>query len=147
MLTAGYTVNTMDTSEEILRSAGLRITAQRKALVQELVSSASPVDVEDLWRRPKLSGYDLSTIYRSLDHFVRAGIVRALELGKGREFYEFNRGHDHHHIVCTSCNTIEEIEECHVDAIVERARKDSKKFSTVGAHVFELFGICKRCKK
>ena len=47
-----------------------------------------------------------STVYRTLDALVEAGIARRTDLGSDRLFYEVAREHRHHHAVCQDCGAV-----------------------------------------
>lgn len=94
---------------------------------------------------------DRVTLYRMMQDFERVGIVRQIDLRQGMAFYEIMPGkghhHDHHHIVCTQCGIVEDVEECFLHDSIKKVVKKSKKFSASYDHTFEIFGICKSCTK
>ena len=50
----------------------------------------------------------LSTVYRTLDALVGAGVVDRIQLGAGTSVYHLT-DHAHHHLVCTRCGSVEEL--------------------------------------
>lgn len=128
--------------EEILRTASLRATRQRLALLRALVRAKNPQSVEEITTSAR-GAFDTATAYRILDVFVTAGIARRIELAQGRALYEV-AGEHHHHIVCTTCGRIEDIQVC----LPETAYRDILKqttFATIDTHALEYFGVCARC--
>ncbi len=87
----------------------------------------------------------MATAYRTLSTFVEAGFVRQVELSAGKAFYEI-AGEHHHHVVCTTCNRIEDVDVCLPDALSSTARKSSG-FASIREHTLEFFGTCKRCAR
>ncbi|PIR69383.1 MAG: hypothetical protein COU47_03365 [Candidatus Niyogibacteria bacterium CG10_big_fil_rev_8_21_14_0_10_46_36] len=128
----------------ILHDAGYRVTAERMATLLLLSRSKKPLSVHDIARVLR-SVLDQATAYRILRLFERSGIVRRVEFGKGRVYYEIADAKDHHHIVCTECGAIEDFEGCTAERIEKEALKQSRRFSSVRKHSLELFGVCKSC--
>jgi Fur family transcriptional regulator, ferric uptake regulator len=87
----------------------------------------------------------MATAYRTLSTFVEAGFVRQVELSAGKAFYEIASAH-HHHIVCGTCNRIEDVDVCLPEALTAAVRKASG-FALVQEHTLEFFGTCKRCAR
>ena len=125
----------------ILRTAGLRATPQRLALLHALGTAKGPQTAEELHARVAA---DLVTIYRNLQSLVQAGIVHEVRFKDTSVRYEIAHGH-HHHIVCTSCGFIEELESCNTSPLDRQTLEISKKFSRVNEHSLEFFGICRSC--
>lgn len=135
-----------NSTSEQLKSLDLKITEPRMALLEILSLSSKPLDAEDIKKglKEKNISADQATIYRILKTFSEKNIVHKIALEEGKTHYELaNRPH-HHHVVCTSCGTILDIEECGMES-VEREIERKTGF-TVLSHSFELFGKCSKCK-
>lgn len=131
-----------ETLEKSIRNAGLRATRQRTELLRILTDASGPQSVEELTLSAR-GVFDMVTAYRMLDAFVSVGIARRIELAQGRALYEIV-GEHHHHIVCTTCGRIEDIQVC----LPETAYRDILKqttFTTINTHALEYFGVCARC--
>lgn len=124
-----------------LRAQGLRLTPHRKAVVHALRISPAPLSAEELHR--KVPQAHLVTLYRTLDMLFRANIVRSIGLDQERAHFELAFDH-HHHIVCVSCERIEDV---HVkDKKLEKeALAVSDKFRRITNHSLEFFGLCNTC--
>ena len=88
---------------------------------------------------------DLVTVYRTVESFEKSGIVKSIDLRKGVVLYELAEKH-HHHIVCTKCGIVEDVDTCGVDTLVTNIVSRAKKFDFVQDHSFELFSICNSCR-
>jgi Fe2+ or Zn2+ uptake regulation protein len=130
-------------SAELLRKSGLRATPKRIALLSALQASRAPRTAEELHAAVKS---DLVTIYRNLQSLTDAGIVNEVRFKDASVRYEFAHGH-HHHIVCTSCGVIEELEACATSSLEREALNASSRFSRIDEHSLEFFGTCTRCAK
>lgn len=129
--------------EHVLRSSGLRITPQRSALMRALQRAHTPLTAEELHAK---TDADLVTIYRNLQSLVKAGIVHEVRFKDTSVRYELAHGH-HHHIVCTGCGIVEELESCNTSPLDRQALEASKKFSRIQEHALEFFGTCVSCAR
>ena len=87
-----------------LRARGLRITAQRIALVEAFASDASHPTAQDLFERlrgtfPTMS---FATVYNTLDALAQAGLSSTLRMDRGAARFDPNTA-PHHHAVCDEC--------------------------------------------
>ena len=92
----------------VLREKGLRITEQRKAILEVLSKADSPISAEENHAMLVASQCDLVTVYRSLEQFVKAGVVELGVRENGTKVYCFGHGHGHHHhLTCRMCGDSE----------------------------------------
>ncbi len=94
------------------------------------------------------SGCDLATVYRALHLLEEMRLVKRFDFGDGVARFELlaegDDGH-HHHLICTGCSSVIEIEECFTEAL-EKKIADQNGFKTV-THKLEFFGVCPDCQK
>lgn len=84
-----------------------------------------------------------TTLYRQLLQLVRAGQVEVTRFADGVARYERVKEH-HHHLVCRSCNRVEDVEVgLHLQREEQRVAKQLK-FRQV-THTLEFYGICANC--
>ncbi|MES2060056.1 MAG: transcriptional repressor [Patescibacteria group bacterium] len=129
----------MDQIYKIFQGKSIKLTTQRKAIARIFLGKhCPPQDAESVFKG--LQGKaDKATVFRNLEIFESAGILRKVDLQKDSVHYELNANH-HHHAVCTSCGLIE--------AVKCTFRKlDLSKFREIKDHSMEFFGICKSCAK
>jgi len=88
----------------------------------------------------------LATVYRSMRLLEQMGMAKRFDLGDGVARFELlaegDDGH-HHHLVCTRCSEVVEIEDCFTAELEERISARSG-FKAV-THKLEFFGICPAC--
>ena len=88
----------MDVADR-LRSAKLRPTRQRHALARLLFAgghrhvTAEQLHGEALAAEVRVS---LATVYNTLHHFTRVGLLRELVVESGRSYFDTNTTHHHH---------------------------------------------------
>lgn len=89
---------------QLLRDAGLRVTAPRLAVMRALAkhphSDADQVrkDVED-----QLGAVSGQAVYDALNGLSMARLLRRITPAGMRAIYELNTGDNHHHMVCRKC--------------------------------------------
>lgn len=128
-----------------LRSAGLRLTAQRLGVLQALQTSHTHPTVEDVCRRvrkrfPKIS---LNTVYLNLDALKRAGETSEVWIGHDAARFEPSSV-PHDHAVCVRCKRILDI----YDPTLRRLkipRRLAMRFEVI-RHRIDFFGLCETCR-
>lgn len=130
--------------KKILQEKGYRFTTQRQEVIKSLGDFL--LSVQEIHRslKKRRVNIDLVSIYRTLELLVSMGIVHAIELGEGKKRYEVvNEKNHHHHLVCNSCGSIDNI-----TVNEEQFIKEIKKKSTfkVDHHHLEFFGCCQNCQ-
>lgn len=125
----------------ILRNHGLRVTEQRKAILQALAKSDSPTSAEETHGKLPKNTCDLVTAYRCLDQFEKAGVIELGVRENGTKVYSLSHGH-HHHLSCRDCGRTEKIDLC----MGKELEAAAKSFGFVEiSHVMEVFGKCPNC--
>lgn len=134
--------------QERLRTAGLRSTSPRVAVLRELDSATSPRSHADLVEALGEEGYDRVTIYRNLTDLTEAGLVMRADLGDHVWRFELRRGpasaHQgtHPHFTCTDCGTVACLPAESVR--ITPARGAPKSVSARSVDI-QLRGLCDRC--
>jgi Fur family ferric uptake transcriptional regulator len=133
-------------ASEILQEKGFRLTVGRLKLLSLLEHAGKPLSIQNIVSAWKGKLPDTATLYRSLTDLSSAGIIRRIDLNTGIAHFEYtpDRPH-HHHVVCTGCGSIEEIEECSVDSLQKKILRESTQFTKILTHNLEFFGECKKC--
>lgn len=126
-----------------LKGSDVRLTPQREAVLNALLErTADHPTAEEIHEsaRRHYPGLGLATVYRTLDLFYRAGILRRLEVGDGRYRYELEI-RPHLHLICLHCGQVKEVQEG--NNWDELARREGFQ---VTAPSVRLFGYCDRCR-
>lgn len=95
----------------ILRTAGLRVTPQRRAIWSVFREGASGyLAADEVYERArdKLPELSRATVYNFLAEFVRAGLLQTVR-GVGAVRYELNLGSNHHHFRCQRCDYLYDV--------------------------------------
>jgi Fur family ferric uptake transcriptional regulator len=132
---------------ERLRDQAHKITGPRQAILKVLGRQAHPLSNKEIHAALPGNECDLATVYRSLHLLESMKIVKRFDLGDGVARFELlgegDEGH-HHHLICTGCGRVVEIDECFTRELEEKiaARNGFKAVS----HKLEFFGVCPRCQ-
>jgi len=131
-----------------LRGQARKITGPRAAILEILRAHPHPLTNREIFSEMPRGGCDLATIYRSMHLLEKMGMVKRFDFGDGAARFELvgenDDGH-HHHLVCTKCNEVVEIEECFPQTI-EKKIAAKNRFKAV-THKLEFFGICPACQR
>jgi len=130
----------------VLRTAGCRITGQRKLLLELMQIHSGHLDAHELYRLarerdPRLS---LSTIYRTLGLLHELGLVNELHLGEEHHHYEIAPAAAHHHLVCASCGKIVEFGSSLTEKLTAAVAREHN-FEITEASI-DLTGYCADCR-
>ena len=108
------------TPADRLREHGLRVTSQRRAILEVFGDSerghlsADEIHESVSGALPELAR---ATVYNTLNEFVRAGLLRRIE-GFGSALYDGNLDDSHHHFHCVGCGQLFDVEPDGAAAIV-----------------------------
>jgi Fur family transcriptional regulator, ferric uptake regulator len=130
-----------------LRGQSRKITGPRAAILEILRKHPHPLTNKEILAALPKGECDLATIYRSMHLLEKMGMVKRFDFGDGAARFELvgegDDGH-HHHLVCTNCAEVVEIEECFPQQIEKNiAAKNGFKAVT---HKLEFFGVCPNCQ-
>ncbi|HEY5913602.1 MAG TPA: Fur family transcriptional regulator [Verrucomicrobiae bacterium] len=129
------------------RRQSRKLTGPRQAVLEILRRQAHPAASKEIFAALPRGLCDLATVYRALHVLERVGMVKRYDLGDGIARFELlpegDDGH-HHHLVCTRCAGVVEIEGCSVDEVEQRLAAQNG-FKAV-THRLEFFGICPACQ-
>ena len=95
-----------------LRGRGWRITPQRRAVVGALSGEHIHLTAEQVHAaaRDVVPEVSLATVYNTLNELVTMGEVTAVHLGDGSARYDPKVGPDHHHLVCSGCGVMYDVQ-------------------------------------
>jgi Fur family transcriptional regulator, stress-responsive regulator len=132
--------------EERLRTAGLRVTATRLAVLRILAEADDHPRVDQIIERVHGQGISISTqaAYDVCEALHRASLARRIEPAGGPARYEARVGDNHHHLVCRSCGTAADVD-CAVGRPPCLEPSDAQGFVVDEAEV-TFWGLCPACQ-
>ena len=130
-----------------LSEQGYRLTPQRMMILSAIENSDDHISAEEIYAQvlTKYPHVNISTVYRTLELLKQLGLVTETDLGGGRvRYHPADKGH-HHHLVCTECGAIIDLDESLL-ASLESTLLREYKFSADLRHL-AVFGRCANCSK
>jgi Fur family ferric uptake transcriptional regulator len=130
----------IDALKSLVRGAGLRCTAARLAVLEQMLTASGPQTHAEVSATLDHRGFDRVTIYRNLTELTEAKLVTRVDLGDHVWRFEAKRhggdeghghGGDHPHFVCTSCGEVSCLDDVTV-AITQRPGVDKLAASAGG---------------
>jgi Fur family transcriptional regulator, ferric uptake regulator len=132
--------------ENYLKSKKLSFTKERFQILNIIFSKYSHFKVDDILQIIKNENLNISraTLYRTIDIFLKAGLIQKYVDADNVNFYEHSFGHKHHdHLICISCNKIIEFYNDSLE-IIQNEICDKYKFKHVN-HILKINGLCNEC--
>ena len=120
-----------------------RQTPQRRAILSAVSAAQSPLTAEQVHTEvcsafPRLA---LTTVYRSLDAYVDAGLVRRSIYDDGIARYEIAAEHRHF----LTCKKSVPLSVCPFEQLEEQLVRETG--FQISGHKMEFFGLCPECAK
>lgn len=131
---------------ELCADHGLAATHQRQVLYEVMQTMPGHPSPEEVYARvrKRIPAISLATVYKNIHLFVETGVLRELSMHHGSMRVELN-SHLHHHMVCSYCKAITDIEEKDL-GVVPDIQKLPGGFK-VERYSIDLIGICAACQK
>jgi Fur family transcriptional regulator, ferric uptake regulator len=134
---------------ERVRAKGIRLTAQRRILIEEMQNANQHLDASLLLERARLRDgrVDRATVYRTIDLLKKLGMIDELDLmhlNGEKHYYEVRTNEDHLHLACFGCGKIEELTSPAYEALKQEIRARSG-FS-ISVIRLEAGGKCSACE-
>jgi len=129
-----------------LADNGYRMTRARRVVLEALFSAGGHVSADGLVDLVRGTGIDVGrmTVYRTLDLLTELGLVRPVYQGTGAAHYILLVNGHHHHLVCTRCHAVVEVDRCFMRNLDQQI-EGLGDFEVQG-HLLEVYGICPDCR-
>ncbi len=131
--------------EELCRQRGLPVTMQRRVILEAVLKRDDHPTADQIYEavRERIPQLSRTTIYRVLETFVDLGILRRLrQTGAARFDGKIER---HHHVVCTQCGKIVDLEDTGLDCLsIPNEKMQGFEIDDFSVH---FSGICPNCLK
>jgi Fur family peroxide stress response transcriptional regulator len=130
------------------RQHGLPLTVQRRVILEALLDRADHPTADQVYDdvKDRVPGLSRTTVYRVLETLVRLGVARrASHLGAAARF-DPNTDH-HHHLVCVSCNTLQDFNDPALEALpLPDTRREQFEISDYSIYYLGTCAVCRRKK-
>lgn len=133
-----------------LHAASYKLTPQREATVRVLLENEEDhLSAEDVYLlvKEKSPEIGLATVYRTLELLSELKVVDKINFGDGVSRYDLRQegaSRFHHHLICTVCGAVEEIQEDLLGEVEKKVERDWR--FKVKDHRLTFHGICDKCQ-
>ena len=133
--------------EDYLRGQQLRLTDQRRLIINEFVRTKGHISAEELYRNIQKTtpGIGFATVYRTLKLLADAGLALGKNFGDGFVRFEccsLTVGH-HDHLICNRCGKIIEFNNPTIEEL-QLAVAQEHGF-IISDHSLDIHGVCQEC--
>lgn len=128
-----------------LKERYIRITPQRRAILDYLIRSHDHPSVEQIYQDllPEHPSMSLATVYNNLKVLVEEGFVHEMKFSGVTSRYDF-MGHRHYHVICDKCGKIADFTHTDLSFIYSPAQSQTG-YHIRAAHL-EAYGLCPSCQ-
>jgi Fur family transcriptional regulator, ferric uptake regulator len=135
---------TVSGAVELLRSQGMRMTPQRIAIVDEIMTTSGYLTPPKVIERvqARVPGVSAATVYRTLERLEELGVLAHVHLERGMGYHQVART-QHAHLVCSACGAEQEIPRLALQRL-ERSLERAYGFRPDFSH-HPISGLCSRC--
>ncbi|MCU1242809.1 MAG: ferric uptake regulator, Fur family [Candidatus Acidoferrum typicum] len=147
----GERINTAETTGKLQQALGkrrIRLTRQRRVILQVMDDAEQHLDVDQILERAQKidSGVHVVTVYRTIDLLKKHGLIDELDLlhlRGDRHYYETHGPRDHIHVACLRCGKVREFESGLYEQLKQQIARDFDMKVTVSRT--EVGGYCAEC--
>ncbi len=121
------------------------MTHQRQVLYEVMQGMQGHPSPEEVYAevKQKIPAISLATVYKNIHLFVESGALREVSLHHGSRRVEMNE-RDHHHMVCSKCKAITDIDPKELGLPVEKKRLAGG--FLVERYSVDVIGVCASCQ-
>ncbi len=131
-----------------VESRGIRLTTQRRALLEAIQEATTHLDAASLLRaaRERDPNIDRATVYRTIELLKKLGMIDELDLmhlNGEKHYFEVKTQQDHLHLACFGCGEIIEF----ATPAFEQLKQEIAKKNEFEVQVIrlEVGGLCNIC--
>jgi Fur family ferric uptake transcriptional regulator len=147
----GERINSSETTGNLTKALGergIRLTRQRRVILQVMDDAEQHLDVDQIFLRAKQidSGVHLVTVYRTIELLKKERLIDELDLlhlRGDRHYYETHGPRDHIHVACLKCGKVREFESRLYEQLKSQIEKDFGMKVTISRT--EVGGYCAEC--
>jgi Fur family ferric uptake transcriptional regulator len=150
-VSTGERLNTAETTgrlQQAVGKRGIRLTRQRRVILQVMDDAEQHLDVDQILERAQKmdAGVALVTVYRTIELLKKHGLIDELDLlhlRGDRHYYETHGPRDHIHVACLRCGKVREFESRLYEQLKQQIARDFHMKVTVSRT--EVGGYCTDC--
>ena len=131
---------------ELCTDHGLAATHQRQVLYEVMQTMPGHPSPEEVYARvrKRIPAISLATVYKNIHLFVERGVLKEVSMHHGSLRVELN-SHLHHHMVCSQCKAITDIDEKDLGALPPLQKLPGG--FRAERYAIDVIGVCSACQK
>ena len=137
----------VQTAEQICRERGLRLTAQRRRVLELVWNSHKPVGAYEILAALKDDGRNAAppTVYRALEFLIEANLVHRLDsLNAFVGCPDPHNPHTGQFLICRQCRSVAELGDKRISDMIDSSAADCGFSAT--HQTLEIQGVCQACR-
>lgn len=129
-----------------LKHHGYKLTPQRRAVVQAIISSQDHLTPQGIYEKVSREhpNIGLVTVYRTLEILQELELICELHGSGACHSYTMGSSQHHHHLICSKCGVVIDFTGYDITDL-ERNISKRNKFKITG-HLLEFVGLCQDCR-
>lgn len=137
----------MDPLVKQMKAAGYRMTPQRQAVLEILITSDTHPTVDQIYEsvRTDFPMTSRATVYKTISLAKEMGAVMELEFSQGSNRYDGKHPYPHPHVICTECKQVLDADDFEIKRLKQQIIR--KTGYRIDRHRIDFFGICPDCQK
>ncbi len=133
----------------VLKERGFKLTPQRRSILDVIYENKGEhLSIDEIYElvKKRCPEIGLATVYRTMQLLDETKIAYKHNFNDGKSRYEIilDEDHQHHHLICTKCGMIIEVEEDLLDNIEHEIEK--KYDFVIINHNVKFYGYCSKCR-
>ncbi|MBN1875172.1 MAG: transcriptional repressor [Anaerolineae bacterium] len=139
-------MESLETLLALLRQNDLKITPQRRVILELLIEDDSHPTADGIYQRVLAVMPDVSrtTVYNTLRELVHLGVLAEVQEVSGDGLRYDTRTGPHHHLFCTRCHTLIDIIRDFEGIILSPEETAGYR---IMKHQVTFYGLCPECQK
>ena len=131
---------------DLCAAHGITVTHQRQVLFEVMQSIPGHPSPEEVYERVQvhIPSISLATVYKNIHLFIASGLFREVSMHHGSLRVEMNT-RPHHHMVCTRCKTIYDLDEEQLGGLPQPHRLPNG--FVAERYSVDVLGMCANCQQ
>lgn len=127
-----------------LQERGYRSTEPRRTIIAALRDAGRYCTATQLYERLRGRSVGLASVYRTLELLAELGLAERRAEASGEASFLYCSPRHHHHVVCTNCGTVREIDACPGDELARVVEQETN--FRIERHMLDFYGLCPACQ-
>ena len=128
-----------------LQEHGYRLTVPRQTITAALRDAGRYCTAQQLYERLRGRSVGLASVYRTLELLAELGLAMKRAEDGGEASYLYCSPEHHHHVICTQCGVVREIDANFCPGPTVIAAVEAATAFRIEQHTLDFHGLCGDC--